>query len=79
MKPTVSNKSKANQGQRSRNVDSDAMSNEGQNGKENKAVGSRGKGKTQRKTRAAAKKHYCVCKKPDDGTPMVNCSECKDW
>jgi hypothetical protein len=25
------------------------------------------------------KKAYCLCKGPDDGTPMVQCSECKDW
>ncbi|KAJ7504346.1 hypothetical protein B0H11DRAFT_1905589 [Mycena galericulata] len=22
---------------------------------------------------------YCVCRKGDDGTPMVNCGECEDW
>ncbi|KAJ3734924.1 hypothetical protein DFJ43DRAFT_992347 [Lentinula guzmanii] len=22
---------------------------------------------------------YCTCKKGDDGTPMIHCSECKDW
>jgi hypothetical protein len=29
--------------------------------------------------KAKATKEYCVCKGVDDGTPMVNCSECKDW
>ncbi|KAJ3795231.1 hypothetical protein GGU11DRAFT_709595 [Lentinula aff. detonsa] len=24
-------------------------------------------------------KSYCTCKKGDDGTPMIHCSECKDW
>lgn len=65
----------------------DANTDQDQTGKENKKV--MGK-KVQRKapTRAvkaktkaaaAAKKVYCLCKKPDDGTPMVNCAECKDW
>jgi hypothetical protein len=26
-----------------------------------------------------AKKEYCICKGVDDGTPMVQCSQCKDW
>ncbi|KII87366.1 hypothetical protein PLICRDRAFT_253082 [Plicaturopsis crispa FD-325 SS-3] len=30
-------------------------------------------------TRATVKKEYCTCRQPDDGTPMVHCSECKDW
>jgi len=83
MKPTVPSKSQTKQGQRSRKVDAVAMmSDEDQNGKENKAVSLKGKGKAstiQKKSRAAAKKAYCVCKQPDDGTPMVHCSECKDW
>ncbi|EJF64119.1 hypothetical protein DICSQDRAFT_100770 [Dichomitus squalens LYAD-421 SS1] len=24
-------------------------------------------------------KIYCLCKKPDDGSPMIHCSSCKDW
>ncbi|KAI0343073.1 hypothetical protein BDW22DRAFT_1307817, partial [Trametopsis cervina] len=24
-------------------------------------------------------KGYCSCKQPDNGTPMVHCSECKEW
>lgn len=51
-----------------------------------KVAGAKGKGKSMgtalkrpKGTRAAAKKMYCVCKQPDDGTPMVNCSECKNW
>ncbi|KAI0820319.1 hypothetical protein BC628DRAFT_1397687 [Trametes gibbosa] len=24
-------------------------------------------------------KAYCVCRKPDDGSPMIHCSSCKDW
>ena len=73
-------KSLPKQRQHSHKVD---ISDLDQNGKENKKViGLKGKGKAftvQRKLRAAAKKEYCVCKQPDDGTPMVNCSECKDW
>lgn len=25
------------------------------------------------------KEEFCVCKGPDDGTPMVQCSCCRDW
>ncbi|KAJ4469523.1 transcription factor S-II, central domain-containing protein [Lentinula aciculospora] len=28
---------------------------------------------------ATPDKMYCTCEKGDDGTPMINCSECKDW
>lgn len=80
MKPAVPSKSQA---QRSRKADIDAMSEDDETGKENKKlVGLKGKARgsaIQRKSRAAAKKNYCVCKQPDDGTPMVNCSECQDW
>ncbi|KAI0666802.1 hypothetical protein C8Q78DRAFT_994559 [Trametes maxima] len=24
-------------------------------------------------------KTYCICKKPDDGSPMIHCASCKDW
>ena len=24
-------------------------------------------------------KAYCLCRKPDDGSPMIHCSTCKDW
>ncbi|CAL1715045.1 unnamed protein product [Somion occarium] len=34
---------------------------------------------TRAKTKAKAPKVYCTCKKPDDGTPMILCSECKEW
>ncbi|KAJ3815288.1 hypothetical protein F5876DRAFT_31060 [Lentinula aff. lateritia] len=30
-------------------------------------------------TTATADKIYCSCKKGDDGTPMIYCSECKEW
>jgi len=78
---TAHSKSQPKQRQHSQKVD---ISDPDQNGKENKVVGLKGKGKAstvQRKLRAAAaaKKQYCVCKQPDDGTPMVNCTECKDW
>ncbi|KAI0644219.1 hypothetical protein C8Q79DRAFT_974759 [Trametes meyenii] len=26
-----------------------------------------------------ALKTYCICKKPDDGSPMIHCASCKDW
>ncbi|PIL25119.1 transcription factor [Ganoderma sinense ZZ0214-1] len=33
------------------------------------------------KARAAKRgaKTYCLCKKADDGSPMIHCSTCKDW
>lgn len=81
MKLAMPSKSQAKQAQRSQKAD--AMSEDDETGKENKkVVRLRGKAKgatVQRKSRASAKKEYCVCKQPDDGTPMVNCSECKDW
>lgn len=61
----------------------DEATDQDQTGKENKQlVGARAKGKGPtplKVTRAAKRKQYCLCKQPDDGTPMVNCSECKDW
>ena len=24
-------------------------------------------------------KAYCLCREPDDGSPMIHCSSCKDW
>ncbi|KAF7985144.1 hypothetical protein HWV62_7704 [Athelia sp. TMB] len=58
-----------------------------QTGKENKSTkagSGKGKGKisgkvSARSTRAASKKAHCLCKRPDDGTPMVSCSECRVW
>lgn len=29
--------------------------------------------------RASSKKIYCSCRQPDDGSPMILCSECKEW
>lgn len=68
----------------SRKAEPDKNSDQDQTGKENiEVVGTKGKRKAgatmSRRTRAAAKKEYCICKQPDDGTPMVNCSECRDW
>jgi hypothetical protein len=31
------------------------------------------------KARQSAAKLYCLCRKGDDGSPMVLCSECQDW
>ena len=66
---------------RSRKVD--AISDQDQTGKENKKVmGTKvqKKGPTRpARAKAAAKKVYCLCKQPDDGSPMVNCAECKEW
>ncbi|KAI0708842.1 hypothetical protein C8T65DRAFT_649641 [Cerioporus squamosus] len=44
--------------------------------KENvKMNGIQSKGRVTRKSSKA----YCLCKKPDDGSPMIHCSACKDW
>ncbi|OJT02887.1 hypothetical protein TRAPUB_6557 [Trametes pubescens] len=32
-----------------------------------------------RVTRKSSSKPYCICKKPDDGSPMIHCTSCKDW
>lgn len=32
-----------------------------------------------RVTRKSSSKPYCICKKPDDGSPMIHCASCKDW
>ncbi|KAI0629133.1 hypothetical protein C8Q77DRAFT_307225 [Trametes polyzona] len=40
-----------------------------------KTNGSSGRTRVTRKS----SKTYCVCKKPDDGSPMIHCSSCKDW
>lgn len=60
-----------------------------QSGKENKTVkgaaaekstqskGSTGKGRAM--STVSADKPFCTCKKGDDGTPMIYCTECKDW
>lgn len=46
--------------------------------KENaKVTGEKTKGKA--KSRAASKKVYCNCRKPDDGSPMILCAHCKEW
>ncbi|KZT20099.1 hypothetical protein NEOLEDRAFT_1141182 [Neolentinus lepideus HHB14362 ss-1] len=38
------------------------------------------KGKGRKKAaRGKSKKVYCMCKGPDDGTPMVACGECEEW
>jgi len=82
MKLAMPSKPQAKQAQQ-RSQMADTMSEDDETGKENKkVVRLRGKVKgpmVQRKSRASAKRDYCVCKQPDDGTPMVNCSECKDW
>ncbi|ORY95327.1 transcription factor S-II, central domain-domain-containing protein [Syncephalastrum racemosum] len=31
------------------------------------------------KKKARAKKLYCICQKPYDGEPMVQCDTCRDW
>ncbi|CDO75985.1 hypothetical protein BN946_scf184548.g2 [Trametes cinnabarina] len=47
-----------------------------QDEKENvKMNGSSGKSRVTRKS----SKVYCICKKPDDGSPMIHCASCKDW
>lgn len=37
--------------------------------------GSSGKAKASKR----GAKTYCLCKKVDDGSPMIHCSSCKDW
>ncbi|KAI0766609.1 hypothetical protein BD413DRAFT_147774 [Trametes elegans] len=49
-----------------------AAHDEKENGKVN---GSSGRSRVTRKS----SKTYCVCKKPDDGSPMIHCAGCKDW
>jgi len=44
--------------------------------------GQKGKGKVVTKGKLGkekAKEEYCLCKGIDDGTPMVECAECKNW
>lgn len=60
-----------------------------QSGKENKVAKGTAAGKSAQsksltgKARAmstvSADKPFCTCKKGDDGTPMIYCTECKDW
>ncbi|KAI0794043.1 hypothetical protein C8Q74DRAFT_1246565 [Fomes fomentarius] len=45
---------------------------------EKESIKMNGPGKA-RVTRRGAAKQYCLCKKPDDGSPMIRCSTCKDW
>ena len=40
-----------------------------------KMNGSQSKARVTRKST----KTYCLCKKPDDGSPMIHCSACKEW
>ncbi|THH17772.1 hypothetical protein EW146_g3089 [Bondarzewia mesenterica] len=35
--------------------------------------------RTAGKAKDRVKGPYCLCKGPDDGTPMVQCGHCKDW
>ena len=59
-------------GTQSQNAEPQGHSDEKENVKMN---GSSGKAKVARK----GSKTYCLCKKPDDGSPMIHCSQCKDW
>ena len=52
--------------------DSSVLSDEKENVNMN---GTSGKAKA---TKRGAKT-YCLCKKVDDGSPMIHCSSCKDW
>jgi len=46
--------------------------------KENtKLSGSKVKGKARPGSKAF--KMHCLCRKPDDGSPMIRCEECKKW
>ncbi|SJL03788.1 uncharacterized protein ARMOST_07145 [Armillaria ostoyae] len=45
--------------------------------KENEKSGT--KLKSIRTKTTKSKKVYCICRKGDDGTPMIQCAECTDW
>ncbi|KAK0188946.1 hypothetical protein F5146DRAFT_688014 [Armillaria mellea] len=45
--------------------------------KENEKSGT--KLKSTRTKATKSKKVYCICRKGDDGTPMIQCAECTDW
>lgn len=37
------------------------------------------KGKARATSSTTSDQPFCTCKKGDDGTPMIHCTECKDW
>lgn len=43
------------------------------------AVSTRKRAKQAKKKESGSKEVFCICRKEDDGRPMVYCSECKDW
>ncbi|KAF8448951.1 hypothetical protein L210DRAFT_2636771 [Boletus edulis BED1] len=51
--------------------------------KENRSRAARTRSKAQvtpsTDTRHAKNDTYCLCNQPDDGSPMVCCSECSEW
>lgn len=51
------------------------------NEKENGVKVNGGVSEVKPRSRAAAKapKVFCSCRQADDGSPMIHCSECKEW
>lgn len=48
--------------------------------KENaKMNGGKAKGKAKPRTASKGSKVHCLCRKSDDGSPMIRCEECKEW
>ncbi|KZT09941.1 uncharacterized protein LAESUDRAFT_694467 [Laetiporus sulphureus 93-53] len=48
--------------------------------KENKRINdTKLKTKPRPRTASKASKVHCLCRKPDDGSPMIRCDECKGW
>ncbi|PBK99443.1 hypothetical protein ARMGADRAFT_503355 [Armillaria gallica] len=45
--------------------------------KENEKSGTKLKSTRTKVTKS--KNVYCICRKGDDGTPMIQCAECTDW
>ncbi|CCM01815.1 uncharacterized protein FIBRA_03883 [Fibroporia radiculosa] len=37
------------------------------------------KGKSKPRVASKASQVHCSCRKPDDGSPMIRCEECKEW
>ncbi|PCH44335.1 hypothetical protein WOLCODRAFT_133175 [Wolfiporia cocos MD-104 SS10] len=37
------------------------------------------KGKTKPRATSKASKVHCLCRRPDDGSPMIRCDDCKEW
>jgi hypothetical protein len=76
--PTLNVSTSPTTAHRSRRVPSNKIAVDSDR-KENLQKNAYGKSHSKPEKASKAKKSYCLCHQPDDGTPMVNCSECKDW